>query len=247
MKPDVLAVIPARMESSRFPGKPLAKIGGKSILELLYRELTRAKKIDRVVVASDSNEIIEAVEQFGGETIRTSKKHKTGSDRVSEVASKLGGNIIINIQADNLGIKAREFDRVISAMANDRKIKYATFIQKIEFEDYLDDPNRVKVIGGADNYARWFSRNPLPYLQGKNDKRLQNFDYFYHIGIYFFRKKALENFKRWKRTPFEKAESLEQLRILENEQKIKLFKTTSRIYSVDTPEDLARLKNITIK
>jgi len=247
MKPRVLAVIPARMESSRFPGKPLAKIGGKSILELLYRELTRAKNIDRVAVATDSKEIIEAVGAFGGEAVRTSKKHRTGSDRASEAASKLGGNIIINIQADNLGLKAVEFDRVIVEMQNDRKIKYATFIKRIESEKDLDDPNRVKVIADSDRNALWFSRYPLPYLQGKSDDRLKKMDYFYHIGVYFFRRTALEQFSKWKRTPLEKAESLEQLRILEHRQKIRLFRTTSRIYSVDTPEDLARLKNITIK
>ncbi len=247
MKPRVLAVIPARMESSRFPGKPLAKIGGKSILELLYRELTRAKEIDRVAVATDSAEIIEAVGVFGGEAVRTSKKHRTGSDRAAEAAAKIGGNIIVNIQADNLGLKAREFDRVITAMKNDRTIKYATFIKKIESEPALDDPNRVKVIADSDDNALWFSRYPLPYLQGKNDNRLKKLDYFYHIGVYFFRRRALEEFSEWKRSPMEKAESLEQLRILEHRQKIRLFRTAGRIYSVDTPEDLARLKNITIK
>jgi len=244
VKSRVLAVIPARMGSSRFPGKPLASIGGKSLIERLYTELSRANRIDQVAVATDSDEIIRAVRNFGGAVVRTSKKHRTGSDRTAEAAQKLGGAIIINIQADNLGLKAREFDRVIEAMLADNSIKYATFAKRVESEDALYDPNRVKVVEDIRGNALWFTRYPVPFLQGINGNRLGGFPYLYHIGVYFYRRGALKEFTSWPRTPLEKAESLEQLRILENGGSIKLFKTKSKIYSIDTPEDLVRLENI---
>ncbi|MCP4705619.1 MAG: 3-deoxy-manno-octulosonate cytidylyltransferase, partial [candidate division Zixibacteria bacterium] len=193
-----------------------------------------------VVVATDSTEVINAVSQFGGEAIKTSKKHRTGSDRTAEVAKKLGGDIIINIQADNLGVKAGDFDKIITAMQNDKTIKYATFAKKIETEDELYDPNRVKVVCNRQNDALWFSRYPLPFLQGENGNRVKKFNYYYHVGIYFYKKSALQKFADSSRTQLEKAESLEQLRILENGGKIKIFKIKRNIWSIDSPDDVKK-------
>lgn len=240
MKTKVLAIIPARLESKRFSRKVLYEINGKSILEHLYREVEKSKLINKVVVATDSNEIIEAVSKFNGETVKTSKKHRTGSDRTAEVAKKLGGNIIINIQADNLGVKAGDYDKVITEMKNDRTIKYATFAKKIENEDELYDPNRVKLVFNREKNALWFSRYPIPFLQGENGNRVKKFNFYYHIGIYFYRKSALEKFAASPRTVLEKAESLEQLRILENGGKIKVFKLNREIWSIDTPDDIKK-------
>jgi 3-deoxy-manno-octulosonate cytidylyltransferase (CMP-KDO synthetase) len=244
MKNDILAVIPARYNSSRFPGKPLAPVAGKSILEHLYRELSRSKLISRVVVATDSDIIRDAVEKFGGEAIMTSKRHRTGSDRSAEVAGKLGAKIIINIQADHIGLKTADYDRVLKIMNADRTIDHATFIKKIESEADLFDPNRVKVIFDKDDNAIWFSRYPLPYLQGLNGDRLATFDFYYHIGVYFYRRAALEKFAARPRSPLEKAESLEQLRILENGGKIRLFKIKRGMVSIDTPDDLKNAAKI---
>jgi len=240
MKTKVLAIIPARLESKRFPRKVLYEINGKSILEHLFREVSRAKLIDKVVVATDSDEVIKVVNQFNGETAKTSKKHRTGSDRAAEVAKKLGGDILINIQADNLGVKAGDYDKVIAEMKNDRTIKYATFAKKIENEDELYDPNRVKLIFNRNNDALWFSRYPIPFLQGENGNRVKKFNFYYHIGIYFYRKSALEKFAASRRTVLEKAESLEQLRILENGGKIRVFKLNRKIWSIDTPDDIKK-------
>lgn len=237
MKNKVVAIIPARLSSKRFPRKVLYKIDGKPLLEHLYKEVSRAKLINRVVVATDSNEVIEKVSAFGGEVLKTSKKHRTGSDRTAEAANKLGGDIFINIQADNLGVKANDFDKIITEMLNDKKIKCATFVKKIENEDELYDPNRVKVIFNRQNDALWFSRYPIPFLQGENGNRVDKFKYYYHIGIYFYRKAALNDFAASRRTPLEKAESLEQLRILENGGKIKIFNLNRNIWSIDTPDD----------
>ena len=242
MKTSILAVIPARLGSRRFPGKPLALIGGKSLLERLYSEISRVKLIDRVVVATDSAEIIEAVRKFSGETIKTSARHKTGSDRAAEAAKKLGGDIIINIQADHLGVGHKEYSRVLKAMLENRDIKYASFIKKIEDEAILFDPNRVKALIDVNNNALWFSRYPLPYLQGIETDRLTNHDFYYHVGVYFFRRSALAQYHRWLQSRHEKAESLEQLRILDNRKTIRLFKIDSRVLSIDTPEDLKEAK-----
>lgn len=244
MKTKVLAIIPARLSSKRFPRKVLYEINGKPLVEHLYRELNRAKLINKVVVATDSDEVIKAVSKFGGEAVKTSRRHRTGSDRTAEVAQKLGGDIIINIQADNLGVKAGDYDKVISEMINNKTIKYATFAKRIENENELYDPNRVKVIFNREKEALWFSRYPLPFLQGENGNRVKKFDFYYHVGIYFYRKSALKNFASNSRTSLEKAESLEQLRILENGGKIKIFKLKRKIWSIDTPDDTKKLVNI---
>ncbi len=246
MKPKILAIIPARYQSSRFPGKPLAVISGKILIEHIYSVISRSELVDEVVVATDSNEIQDAVEDFGGSVVLTSRKHKTGSDRSAEVMAKLGGDIIVSIQADHLGLRKTDYDRVLKAMLSDSAIKYATIGKKIETEDQLFDPNRVKMIFDADKNAIWFSRYPLPYLQGITSRYLRHYDFYYHIGVYFFRRKALMDFHNWAPGKFEKAESLEQLRILENHRKIRVFETKSEIFSIDSPEDLAQLKNIVL-
>lgn len=240
MSNNVLAIIPARYDSTRFPGKPLAELNKKSIVERLYRVLSRSKLIDRTVVATDSSMIKNAVEDFGGEAIMTSKKHRTGSDRSAEVAAKLKYKIIINIQADQLGLTVSDYNKVLKAILEDNSIKYATLIRKVESEEHLFDPNRVKVIVDSDNNAIWFSRFPLPFLQKRPAIKIEEFNFYYHIGVYFYRAKALQDFAAWPRTPHEKAESLEQLRILENGRKIKVFKINRNMVSIDTPEDLKK-------
>jgi 3-deoxy-manno-octulosonate cytidylyltransferase (CMP-KDO synthetase) len=238
MKPRILAVIPARFASKRFPGKPLSPIAGKSLIERLYLETAKSKLIDRVVVATDSQEIINGVREFGGNALLTSSKHRTGSDRTAETMRKIGGEIILNIQADHLGVTGRMYDRVLSRMLEDRNIEFATLAMKVESEDTLFNPNRVKLIMNSNGDAFWFSRYPLPYLQGVNGSKLEQFEFYYHIGVYFFRKKGLMQFASWPRSPHEKAESLEQLRILENHRRIKVFKIRRKVISIDAPEDL---------
>lgn len=245
-KIDVLAVIPARYGSSRFPGKALADIGGEALIERLYRTVTSSKLIDRAVVATDSDEIMSFCRGKGIEMIRTSARHRTGSDRSAEVAQELGGEIIVSIQADHWGESKSDIERVIRAMQSDKKIRYATFAKRIEGEEYLYDPNRVKVIFDRDDFAIWFSRFPIPFLQGVNGNRAARFDYYYHIGVYFFRRDRLLAFHRLPQSRLEKAESLEQLRILENGGRIKVFRIKSRIYSIDTRDDLKRLKKTAV-
>jgi 3-deoxy-manno-octulosonate cytidylyltransferase (CMP-KDO synthetase) len=239
MKTRVLAIIPARFNSRRFPGKPLARIAGRSVLEHIFAEVSRSSLIDDAVVATDSDEIYNATLNFGGAAIMTSTKPRTGSDRSAEAMKKLRGDIIISAQADHVGLKTSDYNRVIKAMLLDSRVEFATIVKKIDDEDILFDPNRVKVIFGRDKYALWFSRYPLPFLKGVKTDWLSRFRFYYHVGVYFFRRKALMEYARWPQTPHEKAESLEQLRILENRRRIKVFETKSDIISIDAPQDLA--------
>ncbi len=241
----VLAVIPARLGSRRFSNKVIYPLFGKPLLFYVHSEVRRAKSIDRVVIATDSDEIAAVAEGFGAEVVRTSRRHRTGSDRVAEVAGKIGGDIVINIQADNFGLKGSVLDSLVKRMADDGKIKYATLARKVDSDSELFSPNLVKVVTDADDNALWFSRYPLPFLQGAGPgKRYSQFGFLGHIGIYGFRRKALEKFASWKRSPMEKAESLEQLRILENGEKIKVFRTKMDSVEVNSRSDLKKLKRI---
>lgn len=241
MAAKVLTVIPARMDSTRFPGKVLYPVDGRPLIYHLWNRVRKSTQIDQLVIASDSTEVIKAAELFGAETIRTSSRHKTGSDRTAEAARKLKADIVINIQADTFNMRATVLDQVIRKMKVSRSIKYATLVRKIKDDQTLFNPGVVKVISTADDHALWFSRFPLPYLQkAKKGARTQQHNFLAHIGVYFFRANALRAFARWKRGELEKAESLEQLRILENGKRIKLYHTKAAITSIDTPEDLKK-------
>lgn len=242
MKARVVAVIPARLGSRRFSGKVLYLYRGKPLLVHVLDELNRARQIDRVAVATDSREVQRVLEGFGAEVLMTSARHRTGSDRVAEAAGKLGGDILINVQADNLAMKAAVLDRVIEQLKRDRHFRFATLARRLDMESELLDPNVVKVVISPDGRALWFSRLPIPYLQNAaGGQRVNRFGYYCHIGVYFFRGEALKSFARWPRSALEKAESLEQLRILEHGEHIRVFRTRMRSVSVDTPDDLRKI------
>jgi len=245
MAPTVIAVIPARLNSKRFPNKVIYPYRGKPLLFYVYNEVRKAKKIDRVVVATDSRQVQKAVAAFGGEAVLTSRHHHTGSDRVAEVMQKLGGDIVINVQADNFGLKAPVLDRTIERLASNGSIEFATLARRLDTDEELFDPHVVKVVVAGGGTALWFSRLPIPYLRKADKKnRVKQFLFLAHIGVYFFRSRGLARFTRWKRSPLEKAESLEQLRILENSARITVFKTAMRPVSIDTPQDLKKLKRV---
>ncbi len=241
----VLAVIPARLGSTRFSNKVIYPLNGKPLLFYVHREIARVAAIDRLVIATDSKEIARAAEGFGAEVVMTSKKHRTGSDRVAEAAEKLGGDIIINIQADSFGLTSAAMTRLVRAIKNDRRVKFATLARPITNDDELFDPNKVKIVLRSNNDALWFSRFPIPYLQNCSEKdRSRQFSFLLHIGVYGFRREALRQFASWKRSPLERAESLEQLRILENGATIRVIKTKIETVSVDSPDDLNKIKRI---
>ncbi|MCH7946962.1 MAG: 3-deoxy-manno-octulosonate cytidylyltransferase, partial [candidate division Zixibacteria bacterium] len=201
-----VGVIPARMESKRFYGKVLYPYKGKPLLYYIYNEVSKAKKVDRFVVATDSQEIESAVREFGAEVIRTSGRCKTGSDRVAAVMQEIPADLYINVQADLFGLKSAVLDRVIMDFSRDSKLKYGTLARKIRNDRELKDPNSVKVVLKKNKEAGWFSRQPLPYLQSALKKTLSSQAYYYyHIGVYFYRRSALKEFAGWQQTPCEKA------------------------------------------
>jgi len=245
MAKGVTIIIPARLEASRFPGKVLYKYREKPLLYYVWRSMTRCRTVQRVVIATDNRRIAAAANEFGAETVMTSRRHRTGTDRVAEAAAKVGGQIIINVQADNLGLRPTVVDRVVRAMQSDRSITCATLARPVADARELNNPDIVKVVKSPNGFACWFSRSPLPWLRGiPSSQWPRRFRYLAHLGVYFFRPAALESFAQQRRTPLEKAESLEQLRILEHGGRIRLFVSRVETVSVDRQSDLKKLKNI---
>ena len=239
----VTAIIPARLDSKRFPKKVIYPFLGKPLIMHLYTELTKSKFIDNLIIATSDNEIIQTVQQFGAVTFKTSKKHKTGSDRIAEVAKTVGGDIILNIQGDNFGLRASMIDSVIKKFRADKSFKFATLANKIESQSELNDPNNVKVVLDNDSNAIYFSRSPIPFIQNTQKKNIASqFTFYHHIGIYLYRRNSLFQFASWKQSELEKAESLEQLRILENNEKIHVFKTKLKPVSIDTLDEMKKLE-----
>lgn len=237
------AIIPARMGSTRFPGKVLAKLGGKPIVQWVW-ERTKASKADEVIVASDSEEVIRAVQAFGGNAQMTSPNHPSGSDRIWEVASKLDCDIIINVQGDEPFMEPTVIDQLIDVMQETPAPDMATVVVPSTREQIANNPNSPKVVVSADNTALYFSRSPIPFLrEGGTDMPL-----YKHWGIYAYSRAALSKFVSLPESPLEKCEKLEQLRALENGMKIKVIKTNFQSIGIDTPEDLVQaeqyLKNL---
>ncbi len=240
----VIAIIPARLDSKRFPRKVLHPFLGKPLIAHLYHELSKSKEIDNLIIATSDKEIINAASQFGAETFKTSSKHKTGSDRAAEVVRKIGGDIILNIQGDNFGLKVSLVDNVIRKFKDDKKIKFATLANKIESDSELKDPNNVKIVLDKNNNAILFSRSVIPFVQNSSQKNLASqFTFYHHIGIYLYRRAGLLKFAGWKQSSLEKIESLEQLRILENSEKIRVFKTKMKPFSIDTLAEMKKIEN----
>jgi 3-deoxy-manno-octulosonate cytidylyltransferase (CMP-KDO synthetase) len=239
--PEVVAVIPARLGSTRFPGKLLHPYKGRPLIYYVWKQVAKARLIDRVLIATDSAEIAGAAREFGAEVVRTSNRPKTGTDRVAEALRSRRGDIVVNVQGDCFGLKPALLDRVIRAMMQNRNIQCATLARAIENDEELFNPSVVKIAVDRPGRALWFSRFPIPYIQRPDERaRSAQFDFLAHIGVYFFRRPALEAFARWKQSPFERAESLEQLRVLDNGGIIQVFKTRAATYSIDTPADLKK-------
>ncbi len=240
----VTAIIPARLASKRFPKKVLYPFMGKPLIIHLYQELLKSKEIDRLVIATSDNEIIKAAQKYSAETVRTSSRHKTGSDRAAEAAKKIGGDIVLNIQGDNFGLKVQVIDSVIKKFKTLKNRQFATLANKIESDSELKDTNNVKLVLDKNSDAVFFSRSVIPYLQNSSQEKITSqFAFYHHIGIYLYRRAGLLAYSSWKRSPLEKAESLEQLRILEHTEKIRVFKTKMKPASIDTLEEMKKIEN----
>lgn len=247
----VIGVIPARYDSSRFPGKPLVMINGISMIRRVYEQALKCKNLSQVIVATDDERILEHVMSFGGKVMMTAPYHRSGTERVSEVVEKLHSTdpdnlfeVAVNIQGDEPYIDPGQIDSLISCF-RDKDIQIATLIHEIDVQDELLSPNVVKVIIDKNRKAITFSRAPIPYMRGVEiDKWLNHHTYYKHVGLYAFRTQVLEIITRLKPSPIEMVESLEQMRWIENGFFIHTELTKSDSISVDTPEDLLKLTNI---
>ena len=239
----VIAIIPARYASTRFPAKPLAVLGGKMVVERVYEQVKKA--IDKVVVATDDERICDAVLSFGGEVVMTSSEHRSGTDRCAEAYDKLGyeADIVLNIQGDEPFVAPEQIEALIKCFESE-KIDIATLVKPFSAEDGIDaleNPNSPKVVINEAQEAIYFSRSVVPYLRGvERSEWLKNHTFYKHIGIYAFRAETLKRVTTLPQSPLEKAESLEQLRWLESGYKIGVGVTNIETVGIDTPEDLER-------
>lgn len=240
----IIAVIPARYGSTRFPGKPLADLQDKPMIQWVYERVKRAKRVDRVVVATDDRRILQAVKEFGGEGRMTSRRHRSGMERVAQVAEELTAGIIVNVQGDEPMIHPRMIDEAILPLLKDRTLKMATLKARIRDLQELIDSNIVKVVTDVRGFALYFSRSPIPGLKEGTylSRHLRSINIYKHIGLYVYRRNFLLQLTKLKPTPLERAEGLEQLRALENGYRIKVATTRFEIVGVDTPRDLERVK-----
>lgn len=237
----IIGVIPARYGSKRFPGKPLALINGKPMIQWVYEKASKSKYLERLIVATDDVRIMRKVWNFGGEAMLTSAISKSGTDRTAEVCKKMAADVIVNIQGDEPLISYKTIDLVIEAMKKDRRLLMATAAIPLKRENsFLESDNSVKVVLDKAGNALYFSRSPLPYQKNKNARHA----ILQHCGIYAFRKNFLLRFTKWKQTPLEMTESLEQLRALENGTRIKVVITHKKSFGVDTKTDLEKVKKM---
>jgi 3-deoxy-manno-octulosonate cytidylyltransferase (CMP-KDO synthetase) len=227
-------VIPARYQSQRFPGKPLALIQGKPMIQRVYERAREAKLLDRLIIATDDEKIFEAADDFGAEVQMTSRLHNSGTERVAEVAKEIKTSIVINIQGDEPLLRREMIDDLVEAL-QDETIPMATLAAKQKDMDLLYDKNVIKVATDREGFALNFSRSPLP---------LEAPGYFLqHVGIYGYQKEFLLAFSEMPPSRSEKTEGLEQLRAVENGYKIKIIETQFSTLSVDSPQDIIRIEN----
>jgi 3-deoxy-manno-octulosonate cytidylyltransferase (CMP-KDO synthetase) len=234
----VLGVIPARYASSRFPGKPLADIAGKSMIERMWDQVGLCQRLDAAVVATDDQRIFDHVRDFGGEVLLTSANHASGTDRLGEVAQKLPADYYVNIQGDEPLLPPDAIDALVAA-ALESGAGMSTLVHpldKVRDAAEVNSPNVAKVVRDRQGFALYFSRSTVPF-----DRDGAAGAYFKHIGIYVYSRRALQDMCSWDQTPLEQAECLEQLRALENGLKILCVETAYNPIGVDRPEDIARV------
>lgn len=238
----IIGILPARWGSTRFPGKPLHLIAGKPLIQLVWEQCSKCSRLDELVIATDDERILAAAEGFGAKALMTSPEHPTGTDRLAEAVRSLpGAEIIVNIQGDEPLIDPDLIDELAAAMAADASLDMATAANPLDPADpAVQDPNVVKVVTTLDGRALYFSRSPLPFFRNA----VEGLPVLRHKGIYAYRRNFLERFVTWPPSPLEKAESLEQLRALENGASIKVLITSDTSPGVDTPEQALEVERL---
>ncbi len=234
-----LIVIPARYSSSRFPGKPLALIDDVPMVVRVYKQAINCKNAKKVIIATDDERIFNCAKDFNCNVEMTDARHRSGTDRVAEVALKYDFDIIVNVQGDEPFISPVVIDTSIEILKNSVNTDISTPVKKIKDKTEIDNSNVVKVAFSDNFYALYFSRSPIPFHREINEDK----NFYKHIGLYAFKKDSLQKFVNLKESRLEKIEKLEQLRALENNLKIKVFETDYESIGIDTPEDLEYLKD----
>jgi 3-deoxy-manno-octulosonate cytidylyltransferase (CMP-KDO synthetase) len=238
VQPRILGVIPARFASSRFPGKALATIAGKSVLQHVYERASQARYLTKLIVATDDERIYEAARKFGAVVRMTRSDHLSGTDRVAEVASAETAGLIVNIQGDEPLIDPAAIDAASLSLIEDADLSMGTLKKKIEDSNEIGNPHVVKVVTDRAGDALYFSRCPIPYV------RDGSVIHYKHIGLYVYRRKFLLRYSELPVGPLEQVERLEQLRALENGYRIRVVETEYDSLGVDTPEDLERVSTL---
>lgn len=241
---NIIGIIPARYGSTRLEGKPLKDICGKPMIQYVYETVLKSELLTQVIVATDDKRIVDAVEKFNGNARLTSSQHRTGTDRIAEVAKDIQADIVVNIQGDEPLLDVRMIDEAIRPLINDSDLNACTLCRPIMKEEDLQNPNVVKTVFDRHGNALYFSRSLIPY-----PRKVEGHQAYEHIGIYVYRKSFLMQYITMPPTPLEISESLEQLRILENGIRLKVAITAYEYngLSVDTQEDLENVRRIIAK
>lgn len=235
-----IAIIPARYASTRFPGKPLAVLGGKTVIQRVYEQAISI--LPEAYVATDDDRIFQTVESFGGRAVMTRTDHKSGTDRIEEAAEKIGtdADVIINIQGDEPFVQASQI-LTLQHLFDAKETQIGTLGKRFDSMDAVMNPNSPKIVCDRRGFALYFSRNVIPYLRGRDVQDwLEHFPYLKHLGIYAYRREVLREVTTLPQSPLEMAESLEQLRWLENGYRIRVGLTDEETVGIDTPDDLRR-------
>jgi 3-deoxy-manno-octulosonate cytidylyltransferase (CMP-KDO synthetase) len=241
-----VVIIPARFGSTRLPGKPLLEIAGKPMIQHVVERASQATLVERVMVATDDQRIVDAVQGFGGEAVMTSPDCRSGTDRIAEVVRTMSGvDIVVNVQGDEPLIPPTMIDAAIKPLWNDPLMLVGTLVRRISRSEELNDPAVPKVALDRNGRCLFFTRTPIPYgREFPREAWLDHHTYYRHIGIYVFRRSFLLRFASLDQTPLERAEQLEQLRILEHGYSIHAAVTEEESLAVDTPADLERVRGI---
>ncbi len=237
---NVIGVIPARYHSTRFEGKVLATLAGKSMVQHVWEQAKKSYLLEDLIVACDDERVYKAVEAFGGKAVLTAKGHASGTERIVEVVNPLDVKVVVNIQADEPMIHPSMINRVVEALLEDETLVCASVMKKIERSQEVDDPNVVKVVFDKSQFALYFSRQSIPFIR---DTSFGDAIHYKHIGLYGYTKDFLFTYKALPKSNLENLEKLEQLRILENGYRIKLIETTHETFGVDTEEDLEKVRH----
>ena len=240
---NILAVIPARYASTRLPGKPLISIAGKPMIERVWERVRRASLVSKVIVATDDERIAAAVKSFGGEAVLTRADHRSGTERVAEVAvAHPDAEILVNVQGDMPLIEPEAIDTAIEAVRSDENVTLGTLAVPITNPADIMDPNVVKTVLDFDGNALYFSRAPIPWVRDRQGS--VHARHLKHLGLYVFRREALLEFATFPQGDLERIEQLEQLRWLENGYRIRVAETECKSVEVDTPEDVTRVEQV---